>query len=317
MLNRRLIRIKAFKELFAFEFSGGTSPQAAVSNLMKDCDKTRELYCFLLNITGSLVKVARERIDAGMRKFHPSEEEANPNLKFVNNRFAALVCDDPKFGSFCQKKGLVWAEYDVFVKKTFASIQSSDYYKQYMTSGEDSFEEDCSVFQHIFEAEFEDNQQLYAILEDMYVSWGDEVAFVLNVIIRNIDLVKRTSRLPQVEPFQNEEDRDFARRLLEESIIGFEGYRNLVFENVINYESDRLVSTDIILIVMGLAEAMTFPSIPVKVTINEYVEISKYYSTPNSRVFVNGMLDKIIQQKVSEGEIIKTGRGLDEGRKEA
>ena len=314
MLNRRLIRIKAFKSLFAFENSGSEHPEAAVKDLIKSCDKTQELYCFLLNIAGPLVDVAREKIESGLHKFHPTEEEANPNLKFINNSFTALVEADPELGRFCSKKGLKWQEHDVFLKKVFASISSSDYYVAYMNSGKSSFEEDCELWKHIYEAEFEDNDMLDQILEDMSVMWIDDVAFVLNVIIRNMDEIKRTHSVVRPDTFQKEEDRVFAERLLEESIAGYDEYSALIADNLSNWDSDRLVATDMALIVMGVAEAVTFPSIPVKVTINEYVEISKYYSTPNSRVFVNGMLDKLIQDKLASGEITKMGRGLEDNK---
>lgn len=314
MLNRRLIRIKAFKALFAFENSGAENPETAVKELLKSCDKSRELYYFLLNITGPITEVARERIEVGLHKFHPTDEEANPNYKFVNNRFVALVADDPEFGRFCQKKGLVWNEYDVLLKKIYSSILVSDYYQEYMNSGVDSFEEDCALWKHIFEEEFEDNEMLENLLEDLSVNWVDEIAFVLNAIINGIDETVRTGQLTKVETFQKEEDRAFAVRLLEESIEGYAEYFNLISSNLANWDSDRLVSTDIALIVMGLAEAVSFPSIPVKVTINEYVEISKFYSTPGSRTFVNGMLDKLIKEKLESGEITKVGRGLEDNK---
>ena len=312
MLNRRLIRIKAFKTLFSYENSGAENPDRALKELLDSCEKSRDLYFFLLNVAGPLTEVARERIETGLRKFHPTDEEANPNYKFVNNRFTALVLDDPEVGRICQKKHLVWNEYDVFIKKLFASVQASDYDKAYMASGEDSFEEDCRLWQHIFEEEFEDNEMLEPLLEDLSVYWVDDVAFVLNVIIRNIDETDRTHRIVKPEVFQKEDDREFAVKLLQESISGYDEYVALISANLSNWEPDRLVSTDIALIVMGLAEAVTFSSIPVKVTINEYVEISKFYSTPNSRTFVNGMLDKLVRAKVESGEITKVGRGLED-----
>jgi len=309
-----MIRIKAFKTLFAFENSGAEKPETALKDLIKSCEKSRELYFFLLNITGPITDVARERIEIGLRKFHPTEAEANPNYKFVDNKFAALLSDNCEFGKFCQNRRLYWGDYDVFVKKIFASIQASDYYNEYMNSGNSSFEEDCLLWKRIFEEEFEDNDMLEQMLEDLSVMWLDDVDYVLNVIIRGIDETVKSHAICIPDAFQKEEDKDFAKKLLAESIDGYQEYSSLIFDNLSNWEPDRLVSTDIALIVMGVAEAVTFPSIPLKVTINEYVEISKFYSTPNSRVFVNGMLDKLIHAKVDSGEIKKMGRGLDEGQ---
>ena len=310
MLSRRLIRIKAFKTLFAYIGSESDNVGAAQKALLESCDKVKDLYYFMLNITSSLVRVAEEKIAVGMRKFHPTEAEANPNYKFVRNRFAALLSEDPEFGRICQKRGLTWGEYEPFVRHVYNSMLTKEYYQDYMASGEDSFEEDCRLFSCIFEDEFEDNEELDSILEDMSLLWVDDLAYALNVIIAGIDETRRKKRIVHPNTFLKEDDKEFALRLLTESILRYEEYFKLLEGHLDNWNSDRLVSTDATLIVMGVTEAVVFPTIPIKVTINEYVEIAKYYSTPNSRTFVNGILDRIIQEKVGSGEIVKQGRGL-------
>lgn len=310
MISRRLLRIKAFKALFAFVSSDSTELQSAENMLLESCTKARDLYYFFLNVSASLVAHATERIEAGMRKFHPTEQEANPNRKFIDNRFAKMLSEDPQFGKICHDRHLVWHEYDVFVRNLYNSIITKDYYKSYMESGEDSFEEDCNLFSCIFQDEFEDNDDLYALLEDISILWMDDVAYVLNVIIDNIEVSKRKKRIVHVNAFLKEEDKDFALTLLREAAIGYDECFRQICARLDNWKSDRIVSTDAVLIVLGVTEALRFPTIPVKVTINEYVEISKYYSTPNSRIFVNGILDKIIQEKIDSGEIVKQGRGL-------
>ena len=310
MLSRRLIRIKAFKTLFAYIGSESDNVGAAQKALLESCDKVKDLYYFMLNISSSLVRVAEEKIAVGMRKFHPTEAEANPNYKFVRNRFAALLSEDPEFGRICQKRGLTWGEYEPFVRHVYNSMLTKEYYQDYMASGEDSFEEDCRLFSCIFEDEFEDNEELDSILEDMSLLWVDDLAYALNVIIAGIDETRRKKRIVHPNTFLKEDDKEFALRLLTESILRYEEYFKLLVGHLDNWNSDRLVSTDATLIVMGVTEAVVFPTIPIKVTINEYVEIAKYYSTPNSRIFVNGILDRIIQEKVGSGEIVKQGRGL-------
>ena len=310
MLSRRLIRIKVFKSLFAFEGSGSDSVNASQKMLLESCEKTRDLYYFLLNIIPSIVEVARERIAAGMRKFRPTEAEANPNLKFVENRFAALLSDDPEFGRICRKRGLVWGEWEPFVRHVFNSMVTKEYYQDYMASDTHSFEEDCDLVSCIFQDEFEDNEELYSILEDISLLWLDDVDYVLNVIIAAVAEAKRRHRIQHPGIFMKEDDKEFALRLHDESILRYDEYFEQMSGHLSNWNSDRLVLTDAALIVMGITEAVVFPTIPVKVTINEYVEIAKYYSTPNSRIFVNGILDTIIQEKIREGEIVKQGRGL-------
>ena len=310
MLSRRLIRIKVFKTLFAFVGSESDNVNAAQKTLLESCDKVRDLYYFMLNISGPLVRVAEEKIAAGLRKFHPTEAEANPNYKFVRNRFAALLSDDPEFGRICAKRGLGWGEYEPFVRHVYNSMITKDYYRDYMASEEDSFEADCRLFSCIFQDEFEDNEELESILEDLSLLWIDDLAFALNAVIAGIDETARKKRIVHPNTFLKEDDKEFALRLLSASIVRYDEYFKLLEEHLDNWKSDRLVSTDAALIVMGITEAVVFPTIPVKVTINEYVEIAKYYSTPNSRIFVNGILDRIIQEKIREGEIVKQGRGL-------
>ena len=310
MLSRRLIRIKVFKTLFAFVGSESDNVNAAQKTLLESCDKVRDLDYFMLNISGPLVRVAEEKIAAGLRKFHPTEAEANPNYKFVRNRFAALLSDDPEFGRICAKRGLGWGEYEPFVRHVYNSMITKDYYLDYMASEEDSFEADCRLFSCIFQDEFEDNEELESILEDLSLLWIDDLAFALNAVIAGIDETARKKRIVHPNTFLKEDDKEFALRLLSESIVRYDEYFKLLEEHLDNWKSDRLVSTDAALIVMGITEAVVFPTIPVKVTINEYVEIAKYYSTPNSRIFVNGILDRIIQEKIREGEIVKQGRGL-------
>ncbi len=310
MLNRRLIRIKVFKSLYAFENSGEESPERAMNHLLESCERTRDLYYFLLNVTGSLTRLASQRIEAGLHKFHPTAEEADPSYRFVENAFSAIVNSDPVFGRECQKRCLGWGEYDVFVKKLYGSIVASDYYREYMSAPATSPEADCNLWRRIFEEEFEDNALLENLLEDKSADWVDDLSYVLNVIIGDMPKIMESGKVPQIKVFQKPDDQSFARGLLEESIAGYAEYSALVTANADNWDSDRVVSTDVALIVMGIAEAVSFSTIPVKVTINEYVELSKYYSTPNSRQFVNGILNRVIQDKISSGEIAKTGRGL-------
>jgi N utilization substance protein B len=313
MLNRRLLRIKAFKVLFSTWQDGEAALEPARKELLRSCEKTVDLYYFLLNVCGSLKMVASDKIEAARNKFHPTEAERNPNMKFVNNRFFAALEKNGAFQKYCSEKGLVWGEYDIFVKKLLASITASDYYREYMDSEEDSFKADCMLARRIFEEEFEDNESLEPILEEMSLYWIDDVNYVLNNILYSIDGMMEGKPLILPEVFIKEEDRDFVLDLLKVSLLHYDEYFQLICESLDNWDSDRLVSTDATLIVMGIAEAVAFPNIPTKVTINEYVEISKYYSTANSRVFVNGLLDKIIQAKVASGEIVKTGRGLLDG----
>lgn len=310
MLTRRVIRVKVFKELFSKIASGADNLMQAEKELIAACDKSVDLYCFLLCLPGALKKVAEMKIEAGLKKFQPTEQEANPNRKFVENKFIGIIENDSAFMAHCQRKGLSWGEYDAFIKKLYASVSSSDYFIEYMSSPDNSLAADAALVKCIFEAELEDNELLEDILEEMSLYWMDDLAFVINVVLRNIPAIAKREGVEVPKTFLKVDDREYALKLLTKSMVNYDEYTELVSSMVSNWDLDRLVATDLALIVMGITEAVTFETIPLKVTINEFVDISKYYSTQNSKVFVNGLLDRILQQMVKDGKIVKSGRGL-------
>lgn len=312
MLNRRLIRIKVFKSLFSAVSSGADSAIGVERSFLTSCDKTRDLYFFMMDVAVALKSAADMKIEAGLKKFHPTPQEKNPNMKFSENLFVERIMSEEKFVSYVEREGLLWnsEELQLYVKKLYARISEKGYFKDYMSSSERSFKEDCNLFIRIFSEEFEDDETLEQILEDMSLFWMDDLGFVLMTIVSNIEFLRDRDKFVIPNTFLKDDDRDFAVELMNYSFVNYQKFYDRVAENLSNWDSDRLVSTDIALIVLGVAEAVRFPNIPVKVTINEYVEISKFYSTVNSKVFVNGLLDRMIQSMLSSGEIAKSGRGL-------
>ena len=311
MLNRRLIRIKVFKVLYSCISSGSNSFAEAEKNMHYSCEKTLHLYYFMLNAAVALKQAADAKIETGMRKFNPTEEERNPNLKFSENKVSEYLLGNPIFKKYCEENVLSWnGDLALFVKKLFASISEKDYFKEYMERESRSMAEDCDLFIRIFEEEFEDNEALESFLEDMSIYWIDDLGYVLNTIIRNLELLRKSSKMPMPGIFMKEDDKEYAFNLLRFSLANYSKYMDIIRENIANWDPERVVTTDLVLIEEGIAEVVGFPNIPVKVTINEYVEISKYYSTHNSKIFVNGLLDRIIQKMIKSGEIVKSGRGL-------
>lgn len=318
MLNRRILRIKAFKVLYGSVLADNMTLAQAQTQLEQSCEATRDLYLYMLSIVSPLTQIARQRIEAAQTKFNQTEEERNPNMKFADNELAKLLDGDVDFQKTIAKKKYSWAQYDLLLKKVMTSVASKEYYKEYMQSGQSSLAEDCKLFTKIFEEEFVDSDELEMILEEKSLHWNDDLAYALTWCCRTFKSFAdgESWKLPalyQSEMMKGpevESDKLFVTRLLQHSFAGYEKYSAMVAESVTGWEKERLFSTDVILIVMGLAEAVNFPSIPVKVTINEYVELSKYYGTPKSRAFVNGLLDRLIQQLANEGQIVKEGKGL-------
>lgn len=318
MLNRRILRIKAFKVLYGSVIADQTTLAQAEAQLDLSCEATRDLYLYMLSIVSPLTQVAKDRIEAAKSKLRPTEEDLNPNMKFAENALAKLIDADVDFQKLLSKKKYSWSQYDLLLKKVMNSVASKEYFAEYMSSEDRSLAEDCRLFTKIFEEEFVDSEELEMILEEKSMHWNDDLAYALTWCCRTFkDFAdgKSWSLLPLYQSDMKkgedvESDKFFVRRLLQASYAGYEKYSAMVAESVTGWEKERLFSTDVVLIVMGLAEAVSFPTIPVKVTLNEYVELAKFYGTPKSRAFVNGLLDRLIQKLESEGAVAKEGKGL-------
>ena len=318
MLNRRILRIKAFKVLYGSVIADQTTLAQAEAQLDLSCEATRDLYLYMLSIVSPLTQVAKNRIEAAKSKLRPTEEDLNPNMKFAENALAKLIDADVDFQKLLSKKKYSWSQYDLLLKKVMNSVASKEYFADYMASEERSLAEDCRLFTKIFEEEFVDSEELEMILEEKSMHWNDDLAYALTWCCRTFkDFAdgKSWSLLPLYQSDMKkgedvESDKFFVRRLLQASYAGYEKYSAMVAESVTGWEKERLFSTDVVLIVMGLAEAVSFPTIPVKVTLNEYVELAKFYGTPKSRAFVNGLLDRLIQKLEAEGAVAKEGKGL-------
>ena len=318
MLNRRILRIKAFKVLYSNAIAENMSLAQAQSQLDVACEATRDLYIYMLGIVSPLTKIAKDRIESARSKFNPTDEELNPNMKFADNALAKLLDADVDFQKILSKKKLSWDQYDIFLKKVMNSIASKEYYAEYMASPTSSLKEDCRLFTRIFEEEFVDSEDLERILEDKSLYWNDDLAYALTWCCKTLKSFEKGEAWKLFPLYQSElmegseveSDKAFVRKLLQAAFAGYDRYFSMISESVAGWEKERLFSTDVALIVIGLAEAATFPTIPVKVTINEYVEISKFYGTQKSRSFVNGLLDRLVQSMVNDGKIVKEGKGL-------
>jgi N utilization substance protein B len=315
MLNRRILRIKAFKILYSFAENPSMALSEAESQLTTSCEATRSLYLFMLSIIPYLTREAAARIENASRKFNPTEEEKNPNRKFVSNAISPLLDDDPDLNKLLERRKLSWEPFDAFIRDTYDSMTKKEYFKEYMSVPERSLAEDAALFIKMFEEEFVDSVELEKILEDLSIWWNDDLAYSLGVCCDTMKALAKGKRWELPPLYRSDmvssksagSDKAFVTKLLRTSYSCYDKYFPLVASSTDQWKEDRLFTTDTVLIIMGLSEAKAFPEMPVKVTINEYVEISKYYSTPKSRSFVNGILDRLIRQLMAEGEIVKTG----------
>ena len=305
MLNRRILRIEAFKTIYSYAENPAMTLKEAESRLDRSCEATRDLYLYMLSIIGPLTAEASSRIEAAKAKFNPTDEERNPNLKFVNNAIAPIFAEDPDFNKLLAKKKFSWDQNDVLLRKLYEKIRGREYFKTYMASGEQSIEEDASLWIKIFSREFEDNEELWEILEDKSIDWTDNLPYALIWCNRTLDEIGRGGRWNLPALYQSdlagnagkESDKAFVTNLLRKAFLRFGDYYQMISDSTPKWDKNRICVTDLALIVCGLAESEAFPLMPSRIIINEYVEISKFYSTPESRAFVNGVLDKLINKK--------------------
>ena len=322
MLNRRILRIKVFKAIYAYAEDQSMTLKEAQKTFRDSCEATRDLYLFMLLLIPALSRPAREEAEAAMGKFNPTEEDLHPNMKFAESPLAALLSSDVDFAKIIEKKNFSWDQYDVLLRKLYARLREEPFYKDYMLKDSSSVSEDAALWTKFFEDDeaFSLNPELEAILQDISLMWTDDLPYALTWCCKTLKSLSSGNvwRLPPL--WQSDilseknpdvdSDEKFALKLLDRSYAGWQRYVQMVADSVPKWDESRLYTTDLVLIAMGLAEAVSFPEIPVKVTITEYVEISKYYSTPKSRAFVNGLLDRLIQKLRDEGAVVKEGRGL-------
>ena len=310
MLSRRLLRLKAVKALYAYIQSHSDNAKAARKNLAASIDKTYELFFQMATLIVEVARYAEERQEIARRKKLPTREDLNPNRKFVENRVVKRIADDEAINNFIEKHKLGWNDYPETIKSVYLQMLDSNYYKSYMESSEHSFKEDLQLTIDLYSS-LDSNEALEEVLEEQSLLWSDDLGFATILVVRMLSSKRENQSGIKIPPkFKTEEDLEFALELFEKSVLQYDRNRDYIDRLANNWDVERIAFMDIVIISVALTEFREFPSIPVKVTLDEYIEIAKFYSTPNSSLFVNGVLDKAAEKMTAEGEICKSGRGL-------
>ncbi|MDR2126180.1 MAG: transcription antitermination protein NusB [Prevotellaceae bacterium] len=307
MISRRLLRIKVLKVLFAHIKSGNHSQLTTEKELAFSINKTYDLYHYVLLLLIKLGDYAQNRITIGKQKYLPTEAEKNPNLKFVDNAIIKLLRQNKILQNYVEQEKLSWDDSMEVIKKIFNNMANSDYYKNYMDSDKHSFVEDRQLICKILEYEIEDLDYMYTLLEEQNIYWIDDLGFVLSMAIKTVKSFKvnqdnYTELLPL---YQDETNEKFAIRLLRRTLADYDKTEVVIDEYTKNWDLERLAFMDTLILQILLAEVREFPEIPVSISIDEYLEIAKYFSSPTSSAFVNGVADKIITKEIKEKNIIK------------
>ena len=307
MINRVLIRLKIVQIVYAYYQNGGKNLDTAEKELFFSLSKSYDMYNYLLLLMVEITKQAERKQSAAKNKLLPTAEELYPNTKFVDNRFIAQLEANKQLLEFSETQKKTWDNEAEFVKGLCEKIMASDIYKEYMASETSSYEEDRELWRKIYKRIIFNNDELDQVLEDQSLYWNDDKEIVDTFVLKTIKRFEEKNGAKQelLPEFKDEDDQDFARRLFRRTILNADYYRHLISENTRNWDLDRVAFMDVIIMQIALAEILSFPNIPVSVTLNEYVEIAKLYSTPKSGSFINGTLDGIVNVLKKENKLTK------------
>ena len=312
MISRRHIRLKVMQSLYAYFISGNNDAQKAKNQLLQECDSIINLYLLIISLPCHIAEYSASFIEEQKNKYLASENDKKLSQNFQNNKLIKLILDDKSFMKRVNKVSILWKLNDhEIIRKIFLDIWKSDLYLDYININTPTFENDKLFLLNIFEKYIIDNDLLHHILEEESIYWMDDLPFVSNIIysqIKSLDEQKNIKFYSSV--FKNSDDNDFARNLLLETILNHKEYELIIKNKAKNWDLERIASMDHIILLMAFCEFLNFKEIPIKVTLNEYIEVAKYYSTSNSKGFINGILDKVIIDLKKKGKIKKTGRGL-------
>lgn len=307
MINRVLIRLKIVQIVYAYYQNGGKNLDTAEKELFFSLSKAYDMYNYLLLLMVEITKQAERKINAAKSKLMPSKEELYPNTKFIENRFVAQLEVNSQLLQFAEGQKKTWDNESEFVKGLCEKIMDSDIYKEYMAAETSSYEEDRELWRKIYKKIIFNNAELDQVLEDQSLYWNDDKEIVDTFVLKTIKRFEEANGAKQelLPEFKDEEDKDFARRLFRRTILNADYYRHLISENTRNWDLDRVAFMDVIIMQIALAEILSFPNIPVSVSLNEYIEIAKVYSTPKSGNFINGTLDGIVKLLQKENKLTK------------
>ena len=307
MINRVLIRLKVVQIVYAYYKNSGKSIKAAEDEVFFSLSKAYDLYNHMLLLMVGITHYEADRISFLSMKVRPTESDRNPNLKFINNRFIAQLEQNEQLLKFAEKSKLSWVDNSDLLRRLLDKIIASDVYQEYMASETSSYEEDKELWKKLYKMFIFDNEELDALLEEQSLYWNDDKFVVDTFVIKTIKrFEEEKGSLQQLLPeYKDVADMDFARRLFRTTIANAEEYRTLMSGSSKNWDMQRLAFMDVVIMQAALAEILTFDDVPLSVTLNEYVEIAKHYSTAKSGSFVNGLLDSITKKLRQEGKLNK------------
>lgn len=311
MLNRRFLRIKVMQILYSFFQHEKVDVDFFEKELFKSIDKIYDLYLSILSLLDDLHHLSVIMIEENKNKHLPNSSDLNPNLKFVNNALLQSLSKNKEFKNLVQKRRISWQNDADVIRKLFNELKNETFFINYLDSGNSSIIEDRDFIISLITENLSENELLISLFEEKNIHWADDTFVAFNSVIRNLEDFKDEFK---IQPLLKDEkdDLEFMSLLFKNTIRYKPQFEELIERHTKNWEIERIANMDKLLMEMALAEILYIPNVPIKASLNEYIDISKEYSTPNSKTFVNGVLDKIIAELRRDNKINKTGRGLKE-----
>ncbi|MCP9201223.1 transcription antitermination factor NusB [Gramella sp. GC03-9] len=313
MLTRRHIRVKVMQSLYAFNQSENDKLVTEEKFLLKSMQEMYDLFLLQISLITEIREHADNYLEKSQKKHLATSEEKDPNRKFVDNKIFEILNENESIQNALETHKINhWKQDDEYVAIIWNEIRNSHLYDDYMQTRDGSFKDDKDFIIEIFKEIIAPNEKLYEYLEDKKLTWVDDLPLVNTALLKFLQKLKentgKTKKLTEL--FKNEEDKEFALKLFRKTYLNDEELSEEMLGKTPNWDKDRIAEVDMVLIKMAICEFLYFSSIPVKVTINEYLEIAKEYSTPKSSIFINGVLDKLSREYKVEDKLNKTGRGL-------
>jgi N utilization substance protein B len=298
MISRRLLRIKALMALYAFNRRDDGNLAMAEKELMFSIEKTYDLYHFLLLLVIEVADIATEKIDQALQKRVPTPEDLNPKRRFVDNQIITQLRNNKALKAYLSLSKVSWVNHSHFPRLMYNKMVAWGKYEEYMESEEHGYLADKKFVINLFTELFAASEDLQATIEEQSIYWNDDTDYVIVMIEKTLRKFKAGS------------GEEFVKILFRKAVLHSQQCSELIDHNTTNWEVERIALMDILVMQLAITEILEFPEIPVKVTLNEYIEISKYYCTSKSSTFVNGILDNIVKEIRAKGLFHKSGRGL-------
>ena len=311
MINRRHIRVKVMQSVYAIQQSHNDDIIREEKFLKHSILKMYDLYVLNFQLIIEVQKLAAKKIALSKKKILATQEDLKPNTKFIDNKLINQLIESVSLEGYVALNKLEnWELDDEYVKIIFDELQKSDLYKKYISTTENSFKIDKAFVIDFFKEIIAPNEKLAEYYEDKMISWADDIPFVNTWVVKTLSKCKPEKTFILSRLYKDKDDEEFASNLFKKTVLKHKTYEEEITEKTPNWETDRIADIDMILIKMAITEFINFPSIPVRVTINEYIEVAKDYSTSKSSYFINGVLDKISKEFMKDKRIVKIGRGL-------